>query len=61
MSQSGQVILDPLQSSKSEKYLFKNKMTLKILKQGIQQAENNELHDLGRFAVYLDTENIIQT
>ena len=49
------IILDPLvEIPASEKSLIENKEALKSVKQGIKDAKDDRLNDLGSFAEYLD-------
>ena len=52
------IILDPLvEIPAREKWLFDNKVALKSVKQGIEEARGGKLHDLGSFAQYLDEDD----
>jgi hypothetical protein len=53
------IILDPLvEIPAREKWLFDNKVALKSVKQGLEDAKAGKLHDLGSFAKYLDEDDI---
>ncbi|MCW5588972.1 MAG: hypothetical protein KIT27_04835 [Legionellales bacterium] len=47
------IILDPLvEIPAREKWLFDNKSALQAVKQGLEEAKEGKLHDLGSFAKY---------
>jgi len=51
------IILDPLvEIPVREKWLFENKEALTSLKQGLKEAKQGKLNDLGSFAKYLGEE-----
>lgn len=49
------IILEPLVEIPAyEKWLFENKKALKMVRQGLKDAEKGRLHDLGSFEKYLE-------
>ncbi len=49
------IILDPLvEIPAREKWLFDNKPALRSVRQGLKEAKEGKLHDLGSFAEHLD-------
>lgn len=51
------IILDPLvEVPAREKWLFDNKPALESVRQGLKEAKEGKLHDLGSFAKHLDKE-----
>jgi hypothetical protein len=58
LDRDNRIILEPLvEIPAHEAWLFKNKTALKQLTQGIKQAKENNLHDLGSFSKHLNDED----
>lgn len=52
------IILDPLvEIPAREKWLFDNKPALQSVRQGLQEAKEGKVHDLGSFAKHLDEDD----
>lgn len=52
------IILEPLvEVPAREKWLFDNKPALQSVRQGLKEAKEGDVHDLGGFAQYLDEDD----
>lgn len=53
----GQILLDPIvQIPERELWLWQNQQALKSIKQGLQEANTGEIHDLESFADFAEVE-----
>ncbi len=53
------IILEPMvEIPAREKWLFTNKVALNSVKQGLEEAKEGKLHDLGSFAKHVDEGDI---
>lgn len=56
-NEAGQILLDPVVPvSAQELWLWNNPDAISAVRQGMQQAKEEDLHDLGSFSQYADLE-----
>lgn len=57
INDAGQILLSPVVTiPEQELWLWQNTSALTAVRRGIEQADKNEVHDLGSFAQYADLE-----
>lgn len=57
INDAGEILLSPVVTiPEQEFWLWQNTSALAAVRRGIEQADQNEVHDLGSFAQYADLE-----